>query len=361
MTAPRFPTLQELIKRGASDWRYETGSDAAGLPGRPERALVKAQAGQSWQMNQKIAWAIRQFFIRNADDEDLLVSTAASFGVDQKPASRAAGQLDMQGTPLTVIPDGFRWARSDGVLVEAVGAQVLVIGGDFNVRAVTPGADANTDVGVNYYSVEPLAGLTSPIPVSTEIKGGIDREGMEALRDRLLFRLRNPPGGGTLADYKRWALEVPGVTRAWAFDKDPGLGWVTVLFVRDEDGVDDLIFPNPTQIAEVQAYLDARKPGGIAGVVVDAPDQKEAVIEVSLTVDTTAIRAAVLQSIKDMLFQRAEPPAAADVFYRTWIAEAISIAAGEVDHTLVLPAANVALNKHELYYYNGSSDPIVWS
>ena len=355
----KVPTIKEVERRIRSDFQFETGSDAARLPGTPERGFVRAQAAQSWQALKHVEWMLRQFFIREADDEDLLTALAATYGVDRKPASRAAGTLDMYGLAGTVVPDGFRWVRADGVELEAVGEQSLWLGGEFNVRAVNGGVDGNTDAGVEVYSVEPLSGLTSPTTVNQALVGGVDRETMERLRDRLLFRLRNPPGGGTLADYKRWALEVPGVTRAWAFDLEPKLGWVTVLFVRDDDGPDDLIFPNAGHIAEVQAYLDARKPAGIAGVVVEALDQKPAQVQVALTVDTAAIRSAVTQSIKDIIYARAAPPQTAGTWYRSWYNEAISIAAGEVDHVLNIPAANVSLGKFELLYYD-SVLPIVF-
>lgn len=353
------PTLKEIEKRIRSDWQYETGSDAARLPGRPERGFVRAQAAQSWAALKHMEWALRQFFVREADDDDRLTALAATYGVDRKPAGRALGTLDMFGLAGTIVPDKFRWVRSDGVEVEAVGEQVISGGGQFTVRAVLPGASGNTEAGVEYFSVQALAGLTSPVTVNQELKGGIDRESIERLRDRLLFHFRNPPGGGTLADYKRWALEVPGVTRAWAIDWEPKLGFVTVLFVRDDDGPNNLIFPSPPLIAEVQEYLDARKPGGIAGVVADAPLGLMADLRILVQPDTAAVQEAVTAAIRDLLYKRAEPPQTSFTWPKTWYAEAISGAAGETDHQLVVPAGNVTVNKFELLYYD-EAQPIVW-
>ena len=47
------------------------------------------------------------------------------------------------------------------------------------------------------------------------IGGGADVESDEDLRARVLFRKRNPPHSGSKSDYIAWALEVPGVTRAF--------------------------------------------------------------------------------------------------------------------------------------------------
>lgn len=352
------PSLDRILRRGASDWKYETGNDAARIPGRPERALVRAQAGNSWQMFQHLAAAIRNFFIRDADDEARLVTIAAEHGVDRKPAGRASGQITAYGTPGEIISAGYQWVRSDGAIFELLEDTEIIIGGTFLVRAVQGGADGNTEVGVEMYGREPHPDLVSPQTVFAEITGGIDIEPIEELRSRLLFRLRNPYGGGTLADYVSWAREVSGVTRAWAFDNYPKIGQVYVLFVRDGDGADDVIFPSAAQILEVQQYIDARKPGTIT-VVADAPVKKPIDVSVALDPNTAAVQAAVTQAIKDMLYVRAEPKSAVWDFPKTWVAEAISGAPGENDH--VLAGGDIPHSAFDLLYYNSQSDPIVFT
>jgi hypothetical protein len=90
------------------------------------------------------------------------------------------------------------------------------------------------------------------------ITGGNDEEGTEQLRARYLLRLREPPEGGADQDYEEWALEVPGVTRAWVYPHENGLGTVVVRFVRDLDA--GSIFPDVGEVAAVQAKLDAERP-----------------------------------------------------------------------------------------------------
>ena len=112
------PSLTDIITRVRSDFQFETGSDAARLPGRPERGFVKALAAQSWHAHMHMEWALRQFFIRNADDEDMLVSLAASFGIDRMPKDIAEQFLERiiavetGQDPSTVTPlpgDGKSW------------------------------------------------------------------------------------------------------------------------------------------------------------------------------------------------------------------------------------------------------------
>jgi uncharacterized phage protein gp47/JayE len=70
---------------------------------------------------------------------------------------------------------------------------------------------------------------------ANKLVNGSDIESIPDLRARLLERIQNPPSGGAAEDYVAWALEVPGVTRAWVYPKEMGAGTVTVRFVRDND------------------------------------------------------------------------------------------------------------------------------
>ena len=56
------------------------------------------------------------------------------------------------------------------------------------------------------------------------IAGGADEQSDLLLLQRVLARLRQPPHGGADFDYIRWALEVPGVTRAWVYPLELGAG-----------------------------------------------------------------------------------------------------------------------------------------
>ena len=73
----------------------------------------------------------------------------------------------------------------------------------------------------------------------------------------MLARIQQPPHGGASYDYTTWALEVSGVTRAWVYPQELGLGTVTVRFVRDFDATP---IPYAGEVAAVQAYIDARRP-----------------------------------------------------------------------------------------------------
>ncbi|WP_181946512.1 baseplate J/gp47 family protein, partial [Klebsiella pneumoniae] len=79
------------------------------------------------------------------------------------------------------------------------------------------------------------AGVNSDgVVADAGISGGADVESVAELLTRLLYRKRNPPTGGALHDYVIWATELPGISRAWAFDCWHGLGTVGLAWVYDQ-------------------------------------------------------------------------------------------------------------------------------
>ena len=158
-----------------------------------------------------------------------------------------------------------------------------------------------------------------------------------ALRLRLLFRIQSPPRGGTADDYVMWARAVhPDVTRAWATPLASGLGTVTIHFMTDDatgDGV-----PTTTVVDAVQDDIDARRPV-TAAVTVSAPTAVALDVTIgSLAPDTAAVRAAIQGEIKDLILRESAPGATILISH---IREAISAAAGETDHVLTSPGADV--------------------
>ena len=72
-----------------------------------------------------------------------------------------------------------------------------------------------------------------------------------------LFRIQNPPMGGSEADYVRWAMAVPGVTRAWAA-VEQGIGTMTVRFLMDDMYPDNYGLPTAADIQEVALSTSIR-------------------------------------------------------------------------------------------------------
>ena len=154
--------------------------------------------------------------------------------------------------------------------------------------------------------------------------------------------MKNPPQGGSVADYERWALEVPAVTRVWVRPLWMGAGSVGVSFALDDDPTS--IIPDVFKVDDVQAYLDDRRPV-TADVFVFAPTPLVVDFDVILSPDTAAIRVAVEQALADLLAREAD---LGGTLLLSHVREAVSTAAGEVDSELLAPSADVVALPYEL-------------
>lgn len=172
--------------------------------------------------------------------EEFLESWAALKGVFRIPATQASGQITFSGLVGTPIPAGTPIARGDGVQFTSTADATVAIGGSAVVSAIAnadptglTGAFGNTAVGVAMTLGTSIPGIQSSGSVSTAFTGGADLETDDSLRARTLQAYQNPLQGGTQSDYQQWALQVPGVTRAWCNPSGYGSGSVVVYIMLD--------------------------------------------------------------------------------------------------------------------------------
>ena len=181
-----------------------------------------------------------------------------------------------------------------------------------------------------------VPGVNAIATAATAISGGADVEGTEAWRARILAEIRKPPQGGCKDDYVAWALSVPGVTRAWVYPGEQGPGTVVVRFVRDDDVSGPI--PDAGEVATVQAAIDALRPV-TANVSVVAPVPVVQNYSIALTPNTAAVQAAVMAELQQLYRNEAEPGGTMLLSHER---EAVSVATGETDHVITVPAANQA-------------------
>jgi uncharacterized phage protein gp47/JayE len=181
--------------------------------------------------------------------------------------------------------------------------------------------------------VNPVLGVNANA-TSDELGGGTDAEQDEPYRQRLLERVQATPHGGTATDYERWAKEVPAVTRAFV-SQEYGAGTVTVRPMTD-DTTEDGIPTTPT-LEAVAAYLEPLRPV-TAEVFVEAPTASAVDFTIQLNPNTAPVRDAVEANLREHIRANATP---GGTLLISQLREAISNAAGEVDHVLTDPSANV--------------------
>lgn len=336
------PTVPELIARIQDDIEGAVSGVSARIRRTVEYGIARALAGAAHGLHGHLAWLALQVVPGPDMAERFVLLWADRFlEVGRIDAAQATGTATATGSGGT-LPAGTEVVRlADGVSY-TVDAEVVGVSGTGStvvMTAVETGLTANMASGETVSLVSPIANVDSVMTIdSAGLTGGVDIETIPALLARLLLSIKNPPLGGARGDYVKWALQVPGVTRAWEYRGldgvgNPAAGKVAVTFVRDGDGS---IIPDAGEVAAVQSYLDARAP---SQVIVFAPTAVAFDFTASIVPNTAAVQAAAEAEVAAFILRTAEPGA---TILWSQVNEAISAATGETDHTLTTPAADKA-------------------
>lgn len=336
------PSLSELIERARLDIEGRlVGADARLRQGVLD-VLARMHAGGLSALYGYADWISRQILPDTAEAE-ILARTASIWGVARKAATAAQGEVTFTGTDGITVPAGTLLTRVDGAQYRT-SADVLIAAGTAlaAVEALVTGPGGAMDTGQHLTFVQLVAGVSADAIVAAPgIVPGIDEESDESLLSRLLERIRRPPQGGSKYDYERWALAIPGVTRAWVYPAWLGAGTVGVTFVMD--GQVDII-PAGGDVALVQAALDDLRPV-TADLTVFAPVAVPVNFTIQSAPASAAVHSAIVAELTDLFRRDAEP---GGTMRLSRMSEAVSIAAGEEYHNLVAPGADVIAAAGEL-------------
>jgi uncharacterized phage protein gp47/JayE len=251
------PTLTALQQQAIEDI---TTSGVPGLTGLLRNAVLRVlawvMAGLAYGVYGYGDWIARMAVPFTALGE-YLYAWAGLVGVYTKDAAAASGSAQFNGTTGRTIPNGTALTRFDGVPYATTADGTTDVDGLVTVPIVATVTGANTDcdpgtpININIA----IDGINLGGFTVGETSGGADEETDEALRTRMLQRYREPPQGGAQTDYIGWALEVPGVTRAWCDPNGAGAGTVVVYTMFDDVRAAEGGFPqgsNGTATAETR-------------------------------------------------------------------------------------------------------------
>lgn len=296
----------------------------------------------------RLEWMHRQAFALTSEAQ-YLDAHGIDVGLTRVPASYAIGSLLVFSDGTVTVPAGAVLRRTDGfeytTQYDTTGTDLFSI----FVKASAPGRTGNAHPATPIEFVNPIAGVEDVVVWDYGIGAGADLENDESFRARILFRKRYPPLGGAPYEYIGWARTMSGVTRVFVQRATPGPGSVTILFMMDDS------YPSPglplAGDVGVLSYILQSKAPADAEIIVQIPTPVPVDITINgLDPDTVEVRDAVVAEIEAMFRRRAEPGNSAEdfIFSRSWISEAVSMAAGERSHTLVDPAADVACGDGEI-------------
>lgn len=355
-----IPSLAALSERTRRAFRAELpGTDAWHWPNNVY-VTAKVMAGATFEVFGFADYIAKQKFALTADGEHL-DRHGEELGMSRRPAAAASGIVTLTAsTALSVDADAVFRRPTDNIEYRAVAPASLPGTGilDVDVVAVLGGKAAIALGGTPLDIVSGVTGTATAEVGSDGITQGTNLESDEEFRQRILFRKRFPPHGGAASDYVLWGLAQAGVTRVYVERLWQGPGTVRVFPLMD-DLYANGIAPEG-EIARVREAIELLRPAG-ASVTVVAPSPVSVAVQVGgLTPDTVAIRAQVVAELRAM-FRRLARVAGGDTphggmpflaapyaFSRSWIWQAVANSAGEERHTIVTPAADVALTPGQI-------------
>lgn len=195
------------------------------------RVLAAMEAMSFTSLAKLSAYNVKQILAITAFG-DGLDKLGAEYGVTRKVAEATVLTATLPGINTTVIPqtidfigdaNGVRYFLNASATIGAPTSGVA----ELTMTAETLGTVGNLQAGDTLAIGTQVAGAETVATVAVItgqttaiLNTGADQETDEAYRVRILDRIRATFGGGNAADYREWAQQVAGVTRAYPF---PGL------------------------------------------------------------------------------------------------------------------------------------------
>lgn len=335
LSTPDFETIRGALLRDLQNLR----ADADVGPDSDFYVRASSVASAVEGLYQHQSWIARQIFPDSAD-RDYLEQHARVRGLGRKPPVAAKGLLQLGGNPGAGFAAGLKVRLGEQLYTTQAGGQLDVDGqARVAVAADLPGLAGNVPAGTVAELMAAPSGLASRVSFAS-MDGGVDEEDDAALLARLLELIRRPPAGGNRHDYRRWALEVPGVSAAYVYPLRRGLGTVDVVITAQDS------LPSADTLAAVQAHIEDLRPVTAKNCLVLAPTPRPVDIEVALTVDGTTVQA-VTEPLRQVLAAHFSSLAPGSKLYKSRLEALISDLPGVVDRQLLSPADNIAPTVNE--------------
>lgn len=288
--------------------------------------------------------------------DEYLEAWAALKRVYRKPATEAQGTVVFTGEVGSIIPKDTPLVRGDGIRYRTIEDAIVDQNGKATVYAKAEedengliGSVGNCVAGVMLTLGSSITGVQSN-GTSSIFTGGADLESDELFRNRMLYAFQNPPQGGSEADYKIWASEVPGVSRVWVKRNYFGMGTVVIFMMMDNARPENEGFPvgdNGSALKEdryhqatgdqllVAEHIWSVQPV-TALVIVVSPEKQPVDFILSNIIEES--EQDVIDALKALLIDVGEPGGRVPI-NRIW--EAINSISGVNDFTVVSPTNDI--------------------
>lgn len=349
------PTLDQVRTLARNNLTAQLRSGPL-IPNSIARILSDSNAGLAYLVLLYLNWLAKQLLPDTAESEWLdrfaAIWLTSQYGGGRKQATFAAGTATVSGLINITLPSGSELSApaSNGPLLFQTTQDVAIgpsLSANVPIIALAAGSAGNLQAGTQLGLSVAISGLNSTVTV-VALAGGTDQETDDELRTRIIQRIQMPPMGGDADDYVAWALQVPGVTRAWCSPLEMGVGTVTIRFMMDDlRATSDPMtngFPLAGDVATVQAYIDSVRPVAMLDCFVAAPIPEPIDCTIaSLDNNTSTTRAAIAAGVSAMLAAKAAPARAvngvsqpAQEIFAAWVSDAVLNAPGVGSFDLVM-------------------------
>lgn len=192
---------------------------------------------------------------------------------DFKPATSSVGKTSVSGTPfatapagtqMTYVPNGNVYQTTASVTLDGTGNAIVA------VTSVGTGQNQNLLEGASLQIASPPSGFNSAATVvGGPLADGRNGETDQEAAARIEQRYQNPPAGGTVGDYKSYALGAdPSVVDASVIRYIFGLGTVGVIVTAGTTDIDTAVtngdpvvrVPDQSLLDKVQLALESQAP-----------------------------------------------------------------------------------------------------
>lgn len=264
---------------------------------------ISESVGQEMdEQDQEIINVRALFNVDNLSGELLERTVKQRKGIERKPATYAAGELQITGNGTVTKGDLFE--TENGVQFQATETVVIDDTGSVKIAALISGNSGVVGAGTITEMPVTLAGIVS-CTNEAATHDGYDEEMDDSLRERYYAKLRAPDNGSNKYAYRNWALEVPGVGDAEVYPLGHGENTVDVVIIDD-----DRLPASEMLVSAVQTYIDPNSAGkgeGTAAMGAHCYVSSATGMDISITGklivtgDADTVDAAVKDSVKRYL------------------------------------------------------------
>lgn len=198
---------------------------------------------------------------------EYLDRVVADYGIKRKAATYAIRKITTTGA----VNIGSRWGlnATTYIITELISANV------YKATCEQLGTIGNQYSGT-LENIDNVSGVTAVL--TDIIISGVEEESDDNLRARFYAQIQAPSTSGNADNYKKWALEVPGVGDAKIFPLWNGNGTVKVLIVDSNMAIDK------TLESKVYNHIETVRPIG-ANVTVASPNNKTIGVTANIVLD----------------------------------------------------------------------------